>query len=137
MFQFVGSWEGTLNAFNGPNFIDATGLSGSFRIVIDANNSVAVFYRKKNGDSEEAKRGSFALSTWGSQAVVWAIDSGHDQDGTWVEGWTFCLVHLDGDTLVAYWLRNVNNLDIARTDSNYHFAYGYSGQMHRVTGPGQ
>ena len=135
MFQFAGTWEGTLNGFNAPNFIDGAGFPMTFRLVIGTDDSVAVFHLKDNGDWDEMKHEFFQLIRWGSQAVVSSITSGHDDDGTWVEGSTFCLVHHDRDSLVAYWLRTVNNLDMPPTAEYYHFAWGNSGQMHRVTSP--
>lgn len=131
MFQFVGTWEGTLDGYNAPNFLDSAGYPLTYRIVIEDNGSASVYTLVK-GKWKEAKHGFFRVAHFGSQAIVSSITSARDEDGTWVEGSTFTLVHHDTNTVVAYWLRTVNNLDLLPTADGFHFAWGYSGPMHRM-----
>ena len=130
MFQFIGTWEGKLDGYNAPHFIDGAGFPMTFRIVITPD-SVRVLQSQK-GEWKEMKPGFFRLNQWGSQAIVSSITSGRDDEGTWVESSSFTLMHHNPDTLIAYWLRRVNNLDIPADRPYYHFAWGNSGEMHRV-----
>jgi hypothetical protein len=132
MFQFSGTWEGALDGHGGPHFVDGSGHSRSFRIIIDSHGNATVFQQLDSEWKEMKPPGSFRLTKWGSQAVVSSITSGRDDEGTWVENTSFTLVRHDQDTVVAYWLRTVNNLDLPTTHEDYHFAWGFSGKMSRV-----
>jgi hypothetical protein len=135
MFQFAGTWEGSLHCYNGPHFIDGEGAALTFRIAIQKSLDASVFEFVK-GEWQEFKRGAFWTTQLGSQMIVNSLTSGPDEDGTWVEGSTFTLVHRDANTVIAYWLRTVNNLDIPPTDISFQFAWGCSGEMRMVESGG-
>ncbi|HET7222299.1 MAG TPA: hypothetical protein VFI81_03800 [Rhodanobacteraceae bacterium] len=137
MFQFQGTWQGKLDGYDAPNFIDSAKYPITFRIVIGQDNDARVFTLEK-GVWDEIKPGFFHVF-WagGPQVIITSITSGGDKDGTWVEGSTFTLVRDDADTLIAYWLRTVNNLDTSKDAKYHYFAWGYSGPMHRLRDNGQ
>lgn len=130
MFQFVGTWEGTLDGYNGPHFIDGVGFPMKFRIVVTPT-EVSVFNLVK-GEWHEMKPGAFHGNYFGPHAIISSSTSGQDDDGTWVESSTFTLAHTDTDTVIAYWQRTVNNLDIPPDQQYYQFAWGNSGVMRRA-----
>jgi uncharacterized lipoprotein NlpE involved in copper resistance len=131
MFQFDGTWEGAIDGFGGPNLVDGAGVTRQCRLVIGPG-SMAKAYQQLDSGWSEVKPGSFWVIHWASQALVRSITAGHDNDGTWVEGWTFLLVHRDKDSVVAYWLRTVNNLDLPQTNDDFHFGWGFSGVLYRA-----
>lgn len=130
MFQFVGAWEGSLEGHSGPNLVAGAGVKRAFRIVIGAQ-QVHVFQRL-DGQWSEMKPGTFIIYNWGSQAVIYSLTSGKDSDGTWVEGSSFILVHHSSTSVIAYWLRTVNNLNLPSDNPDFHFGWEFSGEMHKV-----
>jgi hypothetical protein len=78
------------------------------------------------------KPGTFSIYNWGSQAVIYSLTSGQDKDGTWVEGSSFTLVHHSPSSIIAYWLRTVNNLNLPTDNPDFHFAWEFSGEMRKV-----
>ena len=97
--------------------------------------SMKVFTRpvsNKTAPWTELKTGHFGGQVWGSQAVFSSITSGSDRDGGWVESISFTLVHDSPLTLVGYYVRAVNNLDLPVANPDAHFAWGGSGQFQRV-----
>lgn len=131
MFQFAGVWEGTLNGHSGPDLAAGVGVKRSFRIVVDAQQAHA--FQQIDGQWSEMKAGTFSLFNWGSQAVIYSLTSGQDEDGTWVEGSSFTLVHHSPSSIIAYWLRTVNNLNLSPDSPDFHFAWEFSGEMHKAS----
>ena len=137
MFQFSGVWEGRIELFDAPRFADGTGHAINVRFVVSSD-GVRVFtskvteLHKPNFDWQEVKSGFFSIEQWGSQAVITSTTSGRDEDSLWVESSTYTLVHDTPKTLVVYWVRAVNNLDVPADNPEHHFAWGGSGQFHKV-----
>jgi hypothetical protein len=131
MFQFVGVWEGTLKGHSGPNLVAGAGAKRSFRIAVNAQ-QVHVF-QQIDGQWSEMKPGTFSIYNWGSQAIIYSLTSGQDKDGTWVEGSSFTLVHHSPSSIIAYWLRTVNNLNLPVDNPDFHFAWEFSGEMRKVS----
>jgi len=76
-----GTWEGDLKS------VDLTGegkATTSWRRIIIQDGQARVFY-KRDEKINEAKPGKFRVERQLTNAVIVAIDSGHDSDGTWVE----------------------------------------------------
>jgi hypothetical protein len=134
MFQFVGLWEGSLAGFDGPDFFPGAGHEIVFRLFITPD-AVHVFTQSE-GEWKESKPGFFSQSQWASQMIISSITSGHDDEGVWVESSIFTLVHVDSDTLQAYWVRAVNNLDLPLDHPDHHFAWGSSGHLKRINAGG-
>ncbi len=132
MFQFIGTWEGPIEGFDAPRFVDGAGHSPIFRFVITTT-GVAVFTFAR-GTWNEIKAGLFRIHSWGSQALVYSITSGRDAQGTWIESSSFILMHDTPTTLIAYWVRAVNNLDLPVDHPDHHWTRGGSGQLRRMPG---
>jgi hypothetical protein len=135
MFQFAGTWQGKIEFFDAPRFApSAKGTSMDIRFVIDMP-SVRVFARPVSNRAaawSEVKPGFFGAQAWGPQAVISSLTSGKDSDGLWVESISFTLVHDSPMTLVVYYVRAVNNLDLPVANPDAHFAWGGSGQFQRI-----
>jgi hypothetical protein len=132
MFQFAGTWEGTLKRYSAEGFIDGAGQSVALRVKIASNGDAQVYYLA-DGAWLEAKPGTFHAISWATQAIVTSADTGTDKDGTWVESWTFTLVRVDASTVQTYVLRAVNNLDMPLSNQHHHFAWGFSGVLRKVS----
>ena len=135
MFQFDGTWQGRIEFFDAPRFESAAdGEAMEVRFVIHLP-SMSVFTRPvsdKPAAWSEVKKGFFGGQVWGSQAVFSSVTSGKDNDGLWIESISFTLVHDSPMTLVVYYVRAVNNLDLPVAHRDAHFAWGGSGQLQRV-----
>lgn len=140
MFQFRGTWQGRIDFFNAPRFEPSSKrTSMEIRFVIHLP-SVRVFTRpvsNKTAPWAEVNSGQFGGQIWGSQAVLNSVTSGNDSDGLWIESISFTLVHDSPMTLVVYFIRAVNNLDLPVANPDAHFAWGGSGQFQRVDGVAQ
>ena len=89
-------------------------------------------YLKERGTWMEVKPGAFAVRCLGPSAVVHAIDSGRDSDGTWVESWVLAVTVRDPKDLLARWIRMVNNVDLPLTNRSSKFGYQGAGILRRV-----
>jgi hypothetical protein len=127
-----GTWEGRLSWAAAPGLSEgpASNLGFSFRVVI-RNTAVQVF-TLKGAAAEEVKPGSFRLVRLGTNALVVAIDSGKDDDGTWVETWAFALTVKDNNTLSSIWLRQVNNNNLPPGVEDSKFSVVQAGEFKRV-----
>ncbi len=124
-----GTWEGTLGAVNGPGLYDQT-KPMTLRIVI-AGASARVFLIK-DGNPLEVKPNAFRVARLDPSAVILAIDSGHDKDGTWVETWNFAVTLKDQKTLITNFYRTVNNVDLPSTHRYGKFSVAVAGELIRV-----
>ncbi|MGZ5106019.1 MAG: hypothetical protein ACXWHB_15935 [Usitatibacter sp.] len=61
-----------------------------------------------------------------------SMDSGKDEDGTWVETWTFAMSLTDPDHMLVHWTRIVNNLDLPRAKKGSKFSSVGMGEFARV-----
>jgi hypothetical protein len=123
--DLYGEWEGNLVMLNAklPDIPKGFRL----RLHIDEDGLAVEVYDKDQW--RQAKPGHFVGSMLGPSAVYYALDSGDDEDGTWVESWTFSLTVSESGTLQVEWSRVVNNVDIARPSGKFH--YSGAGTLHR------
>lgn len=77
------------------------------QLTIQADKADVVFRDKS------VKAGKFKVVTVGASAVVFAIDSGTDEDGTWIESWVFSTTQKDAGTLIVNLSWMVNNTNLA------------------------
>ncbi|MCW0424761.1 hypothetical protein [Xanthomonas sacchari] len=129
-FDFQGSWEGVLDGFDAPHYVDSAGFPMRFRFVVSRWH-VRV-YTLVSGAWREMKPGQFRMRNSGPHALIYSTTSGRDEDGVWVESSSFTLARTSNDEMIVYWQRTVNNLDVPPTDQWHQFAWGYSGTMRRA-----
>ncbi len=126
-----GTWEGSLAVIGAPGF-KAPGPPYVIRIVI-AGTAAHVFGRYRSGDPyQEVKPGAFHVSRLGPNGVVVAMDSGNDNEGTWVETWNFTVTLKQRDTLIAVFCRTVNNLNLPLSVDHSKFTETQAGELNRA-----
>ena len=116
--QLQGQWQGTLRRAKLPEAGQNFDWSSPARIRIDitaANISVYVWNDEK---WREIKPRTFGVTFFDTNAVITSITSGRDEDGTWVETWSFALSVIDSHRVHASFQRQVNNKDLKRDDPN-------------------
>ena len=126
-----GTWEGALAGINGAGVSTAPADFGQMRIVI--RDGIAQVFLKHNNDLEEVKPGDFQVVHYLTNAVVMSIDTGHDQDGQWVESWVFTVTQKDANTLLVQFCRQVNNLDMPANAKGSKFTIAAAGELRRIT----
>lgn len=129
----AGSWEGTLSVRGDESKSVAGGNDLRLRLVF-AGPQARVFL-VEGGSWMEAKSGSFAARCLGPSAIVHAIDSDRDLDGTWVESWVIAVTARSRDEVLARWVRMVNNLDLPLENRSSKFSFDGLGTLRRVSTP--
>lgn len=122
-----GTWDGTLSAVDRSQQIASYGV----RIVIAGANA-HVFTLYANGIFQEVKPGKFHVSRLGPNGIVAAIDSGQDNEGTWVETWNYTVTLKQKDTLIVNFCGTVNNVDLPLTSDHSKFAEVDAGELKRT-----
>jgi hypothetical protein len=123
-----GTWEGTLGIIMGSRLL-TKGDTLPFRLIIKGR-TAQVFVGTDL--TREVKPGKFKVEQLGPNAVIFANDSGQDNDGTWVETWVLVVTLKDSKTLITNYYRVVNNLDMPLSKSSSKFSQGYSGELKRM-----
>jgi hypothetical protein len=129
-----GTWEGELAVVDYRNMAepDRSKLSPTtWRRLVIQEAAAKVFYKTKEGEVREVKPGAFRVQRHLSNAVVTAIDSGQDKDGTWVETWLFAVTQKDRTTLTVEAARLVNNVNLPLTVPYSKFALAWAGELQR------
>jgi len=126
-----GTWEGNLDPVSGAG-LSPTRLRG-VRLVISGQN-VSVF-TPNEGALIEIKPGTFVLQRDGTNAVITSIqiDPGRPRNEGWVETWCFAVTLNDSATLIANFVRVVNNNDLAADRDGARFSQIASGLLQRVS----
>ncbi len=122
-----GTWEGDLKS------VDLTGegkVTTSWRRIIIQDGQARVFY-KRDEKINEVKPGKFRVERQLTNAVIVAIDSGHDNEGTWVETWAFAVTQKDKNTLITNFMRQVNNINLPLSVSYSKFSAAATGELSR------
>jgi hypothetical protein len=127
-----GTWEGKLEVVDSgapkdsdsDQRIKAAYAKSPFKITIHGQRASVYF-----GETE-VKPGLFRAEVYMTNAVVFASSDGSDQDGRWVETWNFSLTRKNPETLIAYFSRVVNNLDLAEAKDGSKFGLLAAGSFH-------
>jgi hypothetical protein len=99
---------------------------------LDINDQKGTVWVDTKGVWREAKPGAFHLNALKSNAMLFATDAGHDDEGAWVESWVFVTTLLDNDQLLVEWTRVANNMDKAKSAVDSKFAVHGSGTLQRM-----
>jgi hypothetical protein len=111
-----GDWRGTLVIANAPDSHDDLEWRNPNRFRFVVSESSVRVYAWDNETWRETKPGTFDITTYETSAVITSITSGTDEDGVWVETWSFAVTVIDSDHLRAMFQRQVNNKDMKRDD---------------------
>ncbi|MCC8969774.1 hypothetical protein [Bradyrhizobium brasilense] len=128
-FPIVGTWEGSLEYVKGKGLRNPDWPPETWRLII-GDSAVQVFNVSRN--DKEVKPGKFAISRYRTNTLIFAMDSGKDEDGTWVETESFVLTAAGPSILNATLSGAVNNVDLPREQELSSFLYVAIGQFRRV-----
>jgi hypothetical protein len=128
-----GTWEGELSPvdYRNTGIADLSKLAPARLQMIIKGSRARVQIKSNDGKLEEVKPGEFRVARRISNAAVIAIDSGEDDDGTWVETWLFAITAKDNDTLLVQLVRQVNNINLPVTVDYSKFACTWAGELKR------
>ncbi len=126
-----GVWEGDLGAVNVPGAIGPPRLY-TVRIVISGANASVFAHDVTGGPFQEVKHGAFHVTRLGPNGIVYAVDSGGDADGTWVETWNFTVTLKQNDKLIINLCRMVNNIDLPTSVKYSKFTENEAGELTRT-----
>ena len=129
--SFDGSWEGDLIFLQGATLSQKDQTTVRYRISIQDMKIRAFVVLPE--DVKEIKPSKFRVDFLMTNAVVYAMESGHDNEGTWVETWVFTLTQIDKDTVLTNFSRMVNNLDLPLTSDHSKFAKEAAGKLRRLS----
>jgi hypothetical protein len=113
--SYDGDWSGEIKCLYDPGLWpeDECGIGLRFKI---QGNSILVWQviRSKKGEEAESEvnPGKFRFLRLATNAVAIDIESGNDEDGTWIETWSFAMTLKDSDHMIVHWTRVVNNIDM-------------------------
>lgn len=121
-----GSWRGKLSvaSISYPTAQDSI-ASPNYRIEI--NNKNVQVYR----DEKEVKPGAFRIEQHKTNAIVFAMDSGKDNEGLWVETWVFAITLKDPNTIIVDYDWLVNNTDLPTNNDHSKISTVATGEFHR------
>ena len=111
-----GDWRGTLVIANAPDSHDDLEWRNPNRLRFVISESSLRVYAWVNETWTEIKPGTFGITASDTSAVITSITSGTDEDGVWVETWSFALTVMDSQHVRAMFQRQVNNKDMKRDD---------------------
>jgi len=126
-----GSWEGTLTNVQGPGwFFPATQPTKKVKLVIQGNSAQA--FQVRDDKFVEIKPGKFKVERVKTNAIVFAVDTGSDSDGTWVQNWLYAVTEKDRGTLIVNFYAMANNLNMPLSNSSSKWTTAATGELKRV-----
>jgi len=131
-----GTWEGKLEVIDGSSNRNKQSDSFERTKAAYAKSPFRIRFRDQSASvyfgETEVKPGSFHTQIYMTNAVVFATDTGEDNDGQWVETWDFAVTKKNPETLIACFSRVVNNLDLP-DGNNSKFFVVLVGELHRTS----
>ena len=125
-----GKWEGSLTVVY-PADTKPGAPAATFTLRVEIAGDKARVFLKGDKDWIEAKPGAFRVQRLRSNAVLTAIDSGQDEEGTWVETWSVAIAQKADDQALAIYSRLVNNEDLPPTSDHKGFSVAGQGELKR------
>lgn len=130
--NYDGKWSGTAKCLYDPKMWPDDECDVAFQFVIDGTHLQATqTIRSKKGEATSMALPPMRFKRESTNAVAFAINSGEDEDGTWVETISFVLTLKDPDHLILHWTRVVNNLDVPLAKRGSKFSSVGMGEMAR------
>ena len=132
--SYDGNWSGTVKCLYDPGLWPEDecdiGLTFDIRGTVLSVHQVV---RSKKGEEtkSEVNAGKFRFVRLATNAVAVSLDNGNDEDGTWVETWSFAMTLKDPDHMIVHWTRIVNNIDMPRDKKGSKFSSVGMGELVR------
>lgn len=128
-----GMWEGDMVFLPGVTPYQKVPATSRFRVTIQG--SAVRVYNVHPQDVKEVKPTAFHIERLMTNAVIYATDSGYDNEGTWVETWVFAVTWKNRTTLLANFSRMVNNLDLPLASDHSKFTHAAAGELNLIETP--
>ena len=136
--SYDGKWDGVIKCLYDPGLWpeDECDIGISFDIRGNVI-SVQQIIRSKKGEETKSsiKPGGFRFTRLSTNAIAVALATGEDEDGTWVETWSFVMTLKDPNHMIVHWTRVVNNLDMPAERKGSKFSSVGMGELVRAGAP--
>ena len=133
-----GTWSGTTRCLYDPGLWPDDVCDSGWNISIDGSSAtIEMITRDRKGKETRSRvedRPIF-VRRFETNAVLTTIEGGNDEDGHWVETWTFSLSLEDKDHVLAHWNRVVNNTDLPLDKKGSKFSVVQMGELVRSAPP--
>jgi hypothetical protein len=133
--SYNGKWSGTIKCLYDPGMWpdDECDIGLNFEISGSAL-LVRQVVKSKNGkeSTSDINPGKFQFIRLATNAIAISLNSGLDEDGTWVETWSFAMTLTDPDHMLVHWTRIVNNVDLPRHEKGSKFSSVGMGELLRI-----
>lgn len=130
--SFNGTWEAKLSYVKAHGLRDADWRPDFWQVVIEADKVRVFFRRAGSSELKESKAGKYQIHRHLTNAIVFAIDSGTDKDGVWVETEAFLLTQIEAHVLGVTLTGAVNNTVQPTSSETSKFFYVATGRFKRV-----
>lgn len=98
--------------------------------------ALSVWFVAKTKDGQETTTrinpDKFQFVSLATNAVAIMLNTGNDEDGTWVETWSFAMTLTDPDHMMVHWARIVNNIDMSKSEKGSKFSSAGMGELTRL-----
>ena len=129
--ELDGTWEGTLAVVATPAGAPDSNPY-SLRLVIHGTDANVFARYGSTAPYQEVKPGKFHIARLGPSGIVAVIDSGHDEDGMWIETWNFTVTLKQHDAMIVNFSRFVNNVDMPPNADHSKFTETMTGELART-----
>jgi len=132
--SYDGKWGGTIRCLYDPGMWpeDECDIGLNFKIDGDSFFAEQSIRNKKTGESKKYEvKTKFQFMQLATNAVAISLNSGNDEDGTWVETWSFVMTLKDPEHMIVHWTRVVNNIDMPRNMTGSKFSSVGMGELVR------
>jgi hypothetical protein len=133
--SYDGKWDGVIKCLYDPGLWPEDECDIGISFDIRGNNmSVQQTVRTKKGEETKSsiKPGGFRFARLSTNAIAFSLATGEDEDGTWVETWSFVMTLKDPNHMIVHWTRVVNNLDMSSEKKGSKFSSVGMGELVRV-----
>jgi hypothetical protein len=125
-----GVWEGSLTYVEGPGWSKISNPTRWTKLAIQGNSAQA-FYKNDN-KVVEIKPGAFKIERLRTNAIIFAVDTGTDADGRWVQNWVYAITEKDSDTLIVNLFSMANNLNTPLSSPASKWTAAATGELKRA-----
>lgn len=128
-------WSGTLKCLYDPGIWPEDECDTDLTFEINGSSlSVQTITKSKSGKetSSAINPGKFQFVHLATNAIAISLESGRDEDDTWVETWSFAMTLTDPDHMTVHWTRIVNNIDLPKNERGSKFSIVGMGELVRM-----
>jgi hypothetical protein len=133
--SYDGVWTGATQCLYDPGLVSENecDIGLSFNISGDSFQVQQTLRNIRGGETKLDLSSPRVLFTrLATNAVATAIDSGNDEDGSWVETWSFVMTLKSPDKMIVHWTRVVNNMDMPVDVKGSKFSAAGMGELNRA-----